>query len=152
MKLFAIVLLLLVSVIGVSQNENQKQEKVIETIEVFFAGFHAQDSALIKSVVFKDAIMQSISRNKEAIVTLTTSSFEDFLNQIIAIPETDTFFESLISYSVQIDGNMANVWTPYEFWYNDQKSHCGVNSFQLIKDNETWKIIYIIDTRRQCKE
>lgn len=152
MKLFAIVLLLLVSVIGVSQNENQKQEKVIETIEVFFAGFHAQDSALIKSVVFKDAIMQSISRNKEAIVTLTTSSFEDFLSQIIAIPETDTFFESLISYSVQIDGNMANVWTPYEFWYNDQKSHCGVNSFQLIKDNETWKIIYIIDTRRQCKE
>ena len=44
---------------------------------------------------------------------------------------------------------MAHVWAPYEFWYNGEFSHCGVNSFQLFKEEDTWKIIYLIDSRRK---
>jgi len=44
---------------------------------------------------------------------------------------------------------MANVWMPYEFWFNGNFSHCGVNFFKLFNDNGTWKIIYLIDTRRE---
>ena len=48
---------------------------------------------------------------------------------------------------------MANAWTPYQFWFNDQFSHCGVNSFQLIKVDNTWKIFFLVDTRRKdCEE
>ena len=57
--------------------------------------------------------------------------------------------ERLLDYSIQVDGNMANAWTPYEFWLNDTFCHCGVNSFQLFKDVAQWKIIYLIDTRRR---
>lgn len=57
--------------------------------------------------------------------------------------------EQLLDYNIQVDGNMANAWTPYEFWYNGTFSHCGVNSFQLFNDAGTWKIIYLIDTRRR---
>jgi hypothetical protein len=52
-------------------------------------------------------------------------------------------------YNIQIDGAMANAWTSYEFWVNGSFSHCGVNSFQLFKDEGAWKIIYLIDTRRK---
>ena len=44
---------------------------------------------------------------------------------------------------------MANAWAPYEFYINSEFSHCGINSFQLIKIEGNWKIIYIIDTRRK---
>jgi hypothetical protein len=44
---------------------------------------------------------------------------------------------------------MAAVWTPYNFYYNGQFSHCGVNSFQVIRFKDGWKIQYIIDTRRR---
>ncbi len=49
---------------------------------------------------------------------------------------------------------MANVWAPYEFYLNNDFSHCGVNSFQLFFDGIQWKIIYLIDTRRKqgCKK
>jgi len=57
--------------------------------------------------------------------------------------------ERLLDYNIQVDGNMANVWTPYEFWFNGTFSHCGVNSFQLFNDNGNWKIIYLMDTRRK---
>lgn len=48
---------------------------------------------------------------------------------------------------------MANAWTNYEFWLNDEFHHCGVNSFQLLKEDDIWKIIYLVDIRRveDCK-
>ena len=64
-------------------------------------------------------------------------------------PSDQKWEEKILGYSVQVDGNMAHVWTPYEFWFNGDFSHCGVNSFQLFHDNGTWKIIYLIDTRRR---
>ena len=50
---------------------------------------------------------------------------------------------------VKIDGALASVWTPYKFYFNGKFSHCGVNSFQLVRMNNTWKVQYIIDTRRR---
>jgi hypothetical protein len=50
---------------------------------------------------------------------------------------------------VLIDGNLASVWTDYKFYIGEKFSHCGVNSFQLFKGDDGWKIIYIIDTRRK---
>jgi hypothetical protein len=43
------------------------------------------------------------------------------------------------------------VWTPYRFIFNGKFSHCGVNSFTLVKLNGEWKINYVIDTRRKEK-
>ena len=150
MKLFSLVLFIMFSSFCVSQND--EQEKAIETITTFFEGFHNQDSVLIKSVVYKAVVMQSISENTNRNLELTTTNFSDFIKQIVAIPKDHTFSEKLLSYSVQIDGNMANVWTPYQFWYNDKLSHCGVNSFQLLKVNQVWKIFYLVDTRSKCQE
>ena len=48
-----------------------------------------------------------------------------------------------------IDGKLAQVWVPYHFYLNGMLSHCGANSFQLMKENEDWKIISILDTRRK---
>ena len=59
------------------------------------------------------------------------------------------FQEKLLSFSIQIDGSMAHAWTPYEFYINEKLSHKGINAFTLFKENELWKIIYIIDTRRK---
>jgi hypothetical protein len=59
------------------------------------------------------------------------------------------FEERLLDYSIQVDGAMAHVWTPYEFYVNNKFSHKGVNAFTLFKDNGLWKIVYLIDTRRR---
>ena len=61
---------------------------------------------------------------------------------------TQTWDERLLSYTVQIDGNLAHVWTPYEFWFNGAFSHCGANAFTLARSNDGWKIVHLIDSRR----
>lgn len=125
------------------------ETEVKQTITTFFEGFHKQDSTIIKRVVFKDIVLQSIGNNKEGILQLKTQDFSEFLKAIVSIPKDQKFEEKLLSYHIQIDGSMAHVWTPYEFWFNGVFSHCGVNSFQLIKENDQWKIFYLVDTRRR---
>jgi len=60
-----------------------------------------------------------------------------------AIDERVTIGELLI------DNQLASVWTPYQFYYKEQYSHQGANSFQLVKGVDGWKIQYLIDTRRK---
>ena len=59
------------------------------------------------------------------------------------------FFEKIISFSIQVDGAMAHAWTPYEFYINEKLIHKGVNAFTLFKEDNSWKIIHLIDTRRK---
>ena len=145
-------LLLLLITTGVFAQDAEKAE-VQKTIESFFDGFHKQDSVHIKKVVHSSAILQTIGMNRQGEMGLKTEDFSKFLKSISTIPATMKFEEKIKSYSIQIDGAMANAWTEYEFWINDEMSHCGVNSFQLFKDDGKWKVIYLIDTRRRegCK-
>ncbi|WP_430467994.1 nuclear transport factor 2 family protein [Winogradskyella ouciana] len=133
--------------------QKTEKENVKATIVKFFESFHKQDTTKLKAMAKGDIIMQSISVDKEGKTVLQESDYSQFLKNIASIPKDRTFEEKLLDFNIQVDGNMANAWTPYEFWYNGNFSHCGVNSFQLIKVNDEWKIIYLVDTRRRegCK-
>ncbi|HYD90904.1 MAG TPA: nuclear transport factor 2 family protein, partial [Flavobacterium sp.] len=52
-------------------------------------------------------------------------------------------------WQIFVDGGIASAWTPYEFYFEDKFSHCGVNSFQLILEDGKWKITGITDSRRR---
>lgn len=130
-----------------AQNENE--EDIKKVIKLFFKGLQNGDTITIKKTIASGAILQSTFTNKEGESILRTDDFDKFLKSIASKKSEDVWEEKLLSYSIQIDGNMANVWTPYEFYLNYKFSHCGVNSFQLFHDGEKWNIIYLIDTRRR---
>ncbi|MCL6220006.1 nuclear transport factor 2 family protein [Zunongwangia pacifica] len=130
-------------------NAQSETENVKKTIDSFFDSFHAQDSVGMKSFVSQKVIIQSVGENQQGAVGIHKTSLSDFLKAIASIPKEVSFKEELLDYQISIDGNMANVWTPYNFYFKGRFSHCGVNSFQLVKINGKWQIIYIIDTRRK---
>lgn len=127
---------------------NEKRE-VKQAVDTFFEGFHKGDTALMKTVMEDKILMQTAYKNKEGKDILVTDDPNKLITAIADRPEDQKWDERLSGYSIQVDGNMANAWTPYEFWFNGEFSHCGVNSFQLFKDGDQWKIIYLIDTRRR---
>ena len=127
------------------QAQNQEVQKTIET---FFEGFHAKDTVKIKSVCSDKMLLQSIAENAKG-AKLTDESVKEFYTSIATIPANFDFQEKILSYSIQVDGTMAHAWTPYEFYMNGKLSHKGVNAFTLFKENDMWKIIYVIDTRRK---
>ena len=134
--------------------QNSAEDDIKKTVETFFDGFHKGDTTLMKSVMMDKFTMQTAYKNKEGSDVLVTEESSTLINVIANRPSDQKWDERLLDFSIQVDVNMANAWTTYEFWLNDDFSHCGVNSFQLFDDNGQWKIIYLIDTRRSkgCKE
>lgn len=143
MQRIVFVLLVVFSSSLYSQNEEVK-----DVIVTFFKGFHAKDSTIIKSVCAENMILQSIAESSKG-SQIKNQNPQDFYRSIATIPSTMHFEERVLEYSIQVDGAMAHVWTPYEFYLNGKISHKGVNAFTLFRDNGLWKIVYIIDTRRK---
>ena len=139
-------LILLIFLFGISVHaQNQEVQKTIET---FFEAFHAKDTVKLKSICSDKIILQSIQENANR-GKLSDELTSEFYKSIASIPANFNFKEKILSYSIQMDGTMAHAWTPYEFYINDKLSHKGVNAFTLFKENDVWKIIYVIDTRRK---
>lgn len=126
-------------------------QKVIASVDIFFEGLHNRDTIKIQSVCDKDMLLQSIIENDFG-SHLENEKLQKFYKTVASIPQYLKFQEKLLDYKVMIDGYMAQVWTPYEFYLNDKVSHTGVNCFTLQLDNNPknpiWKIVHIIDTRR----
>jgi hypothetical protein len=103
----------------------------------------------MKSVMTDNLLLQTTFKDQDGKNILVTENRSKLIEAIASRPEDQKWDERLLAYNIQIDGSMANVWTPYEFWLNGVFSHCGVNNFQLFNDSGQWKIIYLIDTRRK---
>ncbi|WP_081209925.1 3-methyl-2-oxobutanoate hydroxymethyltransferase [Salegentibacter sediminis] len=140
--------LLLFVTISFSQTLTQ-EEMAKKTVVGFFEAFHKQDTVKLRSFAHQNIVLQSISVSAENETKLTTDSYSKFLQGIASIPDTTKFEEVLHSFEISVHGKMANVSTPYSFYLNGEISHCGVNSFQLLKQDGQWKIIYLVDTREK---
>ncbi|HLT52640.1 MAG TPA: nuclear transport factor 2 family protein [Flavobacteriaceae bacterium] len=141
-------------IVSIAIGQTTQEAAVKQTIDTFFEGFHKGDTILMKSVLADKVLLQTAFKNREGKDQLVQDDIAKMLTTIGTRPDDQKWEEKLLDYHIKVDGNMANAWTPYKFWFNGSFSHCGVNSFQLFHDNGTWKIIYLIDTRRRegCQE
>ena len=124
------------------------EDSVKTVINTMFSGMKNGDAGLFKGVFSDSAIMQTISRNKEGKIIVKTEDLNGFTEFVGKQTKGDA--DERISFgTIKIDGPLAIVWTPYKFYYKGEFSHCGVNSFHLVRFDGTWKIQYLIDTRRR---
>lgn len=102
---------------------------------------------MISQTFANGMIMQTIS-NRQGETGVTSNTPAAFLKSV-GTPHPEIWDERIAFDQVLIDDNLASVWTSYQFYVGAKFSHCGVNSFQLVKSNSGWKIVHIIDTRRK---
>lgn len=142
--IFALFLILFASKLFAQSTE---QDLVKSVVNKLFTGMRTGDSTVARSAFAKESLMQTIV-NKDGKVLVRTESVNAFL-KIIGTPHKGKYDERIVFTKILIDGSLANVWTDYKFYVDDKFSHCGVNSFQLVKGEEGWQIVYVIDTRRK---
>ncbi|MES2417435.1 MAG: nuclear transport factor 2 family protein [Bacteroidota bacterium] len=145
-------ILLLLIILGLSKADAQsvtaEETAVSASITRLFDGMRTADTTLIRSAFAAKCLMQTIAVNKEGKAMVRTESVDGFIKSVGA-PHPEKYDERIVFTKILIDGNLASVWTDYKFYVGEKFSHCGVNSFQLFKDENGWKIIYLIDTRRK---
>lgn len=136
-----------------SVNAQSSEDSVKATIRKMFFAMIEADGAMLQDCFADNAIMQTITTNKEGKLIVRTDSVSAFVKQVSNMPK-GLADERIVFEMVKIDGPLATVWTPYKFYRRADFSHCGVNSFQLVRTTDKWRIQYIIDTRRKsgCAE
>ncbi|RZJ81188.1 MAG: hypothetical protein EOO47_05135 [Flavobacterium sp.] len=141
-------LLLLLSTTLTFAQKSDEEDAIKSTINLLFDGMRNSDTTMIRKAFASKNTMQTIARTKDGKSVVKTESVDNFIKSI-ATPHSEKYDERIVFTKILVDANLASVWTDYKFYVGDKFSHCGVNSFQLFKDEEGWKIIYIIDTRRK---
>jgi hypothetical protein len=128
-----------------------EEDAVKKSIGLLFEGMRKGDSSMVKAAFAPGAVLQTIASPPGAAPKVKTEALQRFLDAV-GTPHTDVWDERIEFGRISIDGPLASVWTPYQFYLGEKFSHCGVNSFQLVKLEGGWKIVHLIDTRRkECK-
>lgn len=134
----------------VALTERGPEEVAVRTtISQFFEGMNKSDTTLIKSTLLTGMRLQSVA-NKAGQVSVKEDDISKFIASV-GKAKPGALDERLGAYDVKIDGDLATAFTPYQFWYNGQQSHCGANAFTLVRVDGAWKVQNVIDTRRKCQ-
>ncbi|MCJ8321375.1 MAG: hypothetical protein MJK12_17190 [Colwellia sp.] len=120
-------------------NEPVGTTEVLTPINNMFDAMRAHDGDKLLAQFIDGAILERASNEDK----VEQSDLKKFAAMISKSPKG--FDERIFNITVNQSGNLASVWTPFAFYLDGKLSHCGVNSFQLIKQQTQWKIRYLID-------
>jgi ketosteroid isomerase-like protein len=124
-------------------------DSVRQVVSQFFVAMRATDTAQLRALMTPSVIFQTVKVTADGSAQAVSESVEDFLKSIARL-KPNQVDEQIEFASVNVEGSLASVWTPYRFYFNNQFSHCGVNSFTLIRSSGQWRIYFIIDTRQKA--
>ncbi len=142
-------LIILILAFSNSFAQNSTEENAVKaTINLLFDGMRSADSTMIRKSFAAKVTMETIAKTKDGKYVVKPENINDFIKSV-STPHPEKYDERIVFTKILIDANLASVWTDYKFYVGEKFSHCGVNSFQLFKGDDEWKIIYIIDTRRK---
>lgn len=126
-----------------------QSQEIEQPVRTLFTAMKNADAELLKSVFSETAVLQTITKDG-----VKNEDINGFIASVSKMQKND-LDERIIIEAIHTDGDLASVFTPYSFYFKGKFSHCGANSFQLVKQQSgEWKIQYLIDTRRKdnCKE
>lgn len=147
MKYFLI--LLTTTIFSAIQTSGQTAEDSVKAvINQLFAAMRNVDTVSLKDAFADSAVLQTVRRNNDGTFFVQHDKLQDFVRSI-SRAKKDSLDEQISFAMIKIDGPLASVWTPYKFYYAGRFSHCGANSFQVVRISGRWKIQYLIDTRRR---
>jgi Putative lumazine-binding len=141
----SIAILVLSATLVYGQKKNE--DAIMLPINNLFLGLEKGDSALLQTALMKEFSI-TVVQEKDGKTIFRKSSRQEFLNTV-GSPHPEPWHEPIWNVKVQQDGNFAQVWASYAFYIGSTFSHCGVDTFQLMKTDNGWKIFYLAYTTRK---
>ena len=116
---------------SVASAQGDEQKAVLAVVTRLFDGMRARDTSMMRSTFAPDAKLQGAGvREGKPGVAITPA--DDFI-RIVGKATGPAWDERIHDPEIRIDGTLASVWVPYEFYLGDKFSHCGVDAFHLAR-------------------
>lgn len=128
-----------------SQGDLRRAE-VIEATYRLFEAMRDRDAGVLAELLHPRAIIVGIAPGGEAQVRTAQE-------WVVMVAESrEVLDERMWDARVQIDGDLATLWAPYDFRRGGRFSHCGTDAFQFVRQDGAWRLIAVTFTRRttQC--
>ncbi len=120
---------------------------VEEVVLSFFNAMRGSDSSAMEAYLATGVTLHTVALSEDGTPVLRQTDIRAFMNSVGG-SAPGSLDEQITSLTVHADGNLSTAWMAYNFFYNGEFSHCGVNTMNLIQKEGGWKIFSIVDTRR----
>lgn len=111
-------------------------------VDQLFLGMHMGNESIVRQVLAPDVRFTVLGDDG----TITAQGVDGWIRALVA--SQGAWDEQIYDVEVRVDGPLASVWAPYTFYLAGRLSHCGVNSIELLRGTDGWKITQIADTQR----
>ena len=122
-----------------------EEKAVLATIDSLFAGFESGDSAAILRQVYPDGRVTASGRRGDGTSSLRPQSWATFAERIT--PQR-AFQERIATPTVHVDDDIAVVWAPFVVRVGGKVSNCGIDHFDLVRENGKWKVMNLTFSSR----
>lgn len=119
---------------------DSEEGAVIAPIAALFAALEAGNREAVMALVYPDGRVTAVGDGK-----VRQYSFTQFAQDLT--PDR-AFKERIWSPAIEIDGDIAIVWAPYDVRVAGKISNCGFDHFDLVRENGAWKIMNITFSSR----
>ena len=123
---------------------------ILTTVQSLFDALGERDTALLTAILHPDILMRSVERSAAGERSASTSTLEGMVARLEA--DGPRMTERMWNPEVRISGDLATVWTPYDFYVGEDLSHCGADAFILMREGGDWQITSLSWTRLQPPE
>lgn len=135
LRLCSILGAILVSLSAGAQESSDEHARVRAVAEAALEAISDEDMIAFTDLMVDDAITVSISeRNGEVRYSVRSRAESRASN-----PQND-ILERGFDPQISISGPVAMVWLPYDLYVEGEWSHCGVDTFTLVRTEAGWRI------------
>jgi len=119
---------------------------VMAPIDRLFAGMTARDPQALLAQLRPEGGATVAIEQADGTRAVSHMSWAEFATHLK--PGAERYEERLTDPAVEVDGDIAMVWSPYTFLIDGKVHHCGVDHFDLVRENGSWKILNITWSQR----
>ena len=134
--LTAVIFTMAISLPAFAQKDDAKD--ALAVVNKMFTEMANHNPAAIAELFTKDSNLTAIIKRKDgktAIMALTGETFSKNFAE-----KRGEIKEEMYEQKTLVDGDLAMVWGRYVFFVDGKISHCGLNSFDLVRTETGWKI------------
>ncbi len=122
-------------------DETDDRIAVMSVIDAFFTSMTAKDIDSMRQIMTEDGILYGYRESAEGpdFFSLTHSAYLENLAGREGVP-----VERIWNPEIRIHDRIAVVWTPYDYHSDGVFSHCGMNTFSMLKGSDGWRITGVV--------
>ena len=133
-----------------AQTSGTDERAAIAVADSVLMALTSGDNAALTRHTLDSAIVGGIGM-RNGVERMSLSSWRPYTSRT----GPSTFTERGFDATARVQDRVAQVWVPYDLYIGDKWSHCGVDTFTMMKVDGRWRVaslIYTIEQPPACRK